>query len=116
MEYFNPKAANTVSGVSYTGAEIYASSGNRSPFSANLKDFGPRLGFSWQPEHRVVVRGGAGFYFGPSPHMVAGTGLDSDGFSADTNWDATCYNGDGNTVINGSSACTGAAPGSPAPK
>ena len=38
-----------MSGVSYTGAEVYASSGNRSPFTANLKDFGPRLGFSWQP-------------------------------------------------------------------
>ena len=48
LEYFNPTAAGSVSGVSYTGAEIYASSGNRSPFATNLNNFGPRLGFSWQ--------------------------------------------------------------------
>ncbi len=47
--------------------------------------------------------------------MVGGTGLNSDGFSADTSWDATCYNADGNTVINGTSLCTGAGPGSPDP-
>ena len=114
LEYFNPNATNTVSGVSYKGAEIYAGHGSKSPFAANLKDFGPRLGFSWQPEHRMVIRGGAGFYFGPSAHMVGGTGIDSDGFSADTQWNATCYNADGNTVINGTSLCAGATSG-PAP-
>ena len=115
LEYFNTTIPNTVNGVSYTGAEIYAGNGGRSPFTTNLKDFGPRLGFSWQPEPRLVIRAGAGFYFGPSPHMVAGTGIDSDGFSADTQWNATCFNADGNTVINGTNSCTGAAPGSPAP-
>ncbi len=35
-------------GVYYTGAEVYVSSGNRSPFTTNLKDFGPRLGVTWQ--------------------------------------------------------------------
>ncbi|HEY6488725.1 MAG: carboxypeptidase regulatory-like domain-containing protein [Terracidiphilus sp.] len=109
LEYFNPTAASSVSGVSYTGAEVYAGGGNRSPFTANLKDLAPRLGLSWQPASRLVIRGGGGFYFGPSPHMVGGTGLDSDGFSADTEWNATCFNGDGNTVINASDACaTGA--------
>ena len=115
LEYFNPSVQNTVNGVSYTGAEIYASSGSRSPFTANLHDFGPRLGFSWQPVHQVVIRGGGGFYFGPSPHMVGGTSLNSDGFSTVTNWDATCFNDDGNTVINNTSLCTGAGAGSPAP-
>jgi hypothetical protein len=115
LEYFNPTVQNTVNGVSYTGAEIYANNSSRSPFTSNLKDFGPRLGFSWQPEHRFVIRGGGGFYFGPSPHMVAGTGLNSDGFSANTNWDATCFNDDGNTVINGTSLCTSAEAGSPVP-
>jgi hypothetical protein len=32
-----------------------------------------------------------------------------------TNWDPTCFNDDGNTVYNGTSGCSGAAPGSPAP-
>lgn len=115
LEYFDPRAQNTVNGVSYTGAEIYAGVHGRSPFATNFKDFGPRLGFSWQPQHSLVIRGGGGFYFGPSPHMVAGTGLNSDGFSTNTQWDATCYNDDGNTVINGSSLCPGAAAGSAAP-
>ncbi len=115
VEYFDPTAAATVSGVSYTGAEVYASGGNRSPFTSNLKDFGPRLGLSWQPVNHLVVRGGGGIYYGPSAHMVGGVGLDSDGFSADTTWDATCFNADGNTVYNGTSGCVGAAAGSPVP-
>jgi Carboxypeptidase regulatory-like domain len=115
LEYFNPTVANTVNDVSYTGAEIYVNGDNRSPFTAQLKDFGPRLGFSWQPEHRLVIRGGGGFYFGPSPHMVGGAGLNSDGFSSVSNWDATCYNANGNTVINGTSLCSGAGAGSAAP-
>jgi hypothetical protein len=45
--------------------------------------------------------------------MVGGVGLDSDGFSADTQWNATCFNADGNTVINGTDACATAAAGDP---
>jgi Carboxypeptidase regulatory-like domain len=98
LEYFNPNASNTFDGVSYTGAEVYASSGDRSPFTPNLTNFGPRLGFSWQPSTRLVVRGGGGFYFGPSPQMVGGVALDSDGFSSSTEWNATAWNGDPNTI------------------
>jgi hypothetical protein len=98
LEYFDPTATNTVGGVGYSGAEIYASSGNRSPFATNFKDFGPRLGFAWQPSSHAVVRGGAGFYFGPSPHMVAGAGVNSDGFSTVTQWNATAWNQDPNTI------------------
>jgi outer membrane receptor protein involved in Fe transport len=98
LEYFNPTATNTVSGVNYSGAEIYANSGSRSPFATNFKDFGPRLGFSWQPTTRLVVRGGAGFYFGPSPQMVAGASVNSDGFSTVTQWNATAWNQDPNTI------------------
>ncbi len=115
MEYFNPNATNTVSGVSYTGAEVYVNSGNRSPFTANRKDFGPRLGFAWQPISHLVVRGGAGFYYGPSTHNVATATANSDGFSSWTGWDATCYNANGNTVFNGTSACQYAPAGSPPP-
>ncbi|HUN83865.1 MAG TPA: carboxypeptidase regulatory-like domain-containing protein [Terracidiphilus sp.] len=98
FEYFDPTATNTLDGVAYTGAEIYASSGNRSPFTTNLTNFGPRLGFSWQAASRLVVRGGAGFYYGPSAEMVGGTGLDSDGYSSQTTWNATNWNEDPNTI------------------
>lgn len=115
LEYFDPTAAATVSGVNYTGAEIYANGSHRSPYETNLTNFGPRLAFAWQPAARLVIRGGAGYYYGPSTQMVAGAGQDSDGFSTSTLWNATCFNADGNTVFNGSSACVGAAAGSPAP-
>jgi hypothetical protein len=115
LEYFDPKAAAAASSVSFTGAEVYTDSGHRTPFSTNFKDFSPRLGVSWQPVTSLVVRGGGGFYYGPSAEMVGSSSLNSDGYSSVTNWNATCYNADGNTVYNGTSACVGSAPGSPAP-
>jgi hypothetical protein len=115
LEYFNPTAAGSASGVSYNGAEVYVNGGNRSSFSTNLGDLGPRLGVTWQPVSHMVVRGGAGFYYGPSPEMAASGSLNSDGFSSVTNWNATCYTNGGNTTFNGTSGCAGAASGSPAP-
>jgi hypothetical protein len=115
LEYFDPNAQGNDNGVAFTGAEIYVNGNQRSPFTTNFKDFGPRLGFTWQPLSHLVMRGGTGIYYGPSQEMVATGSLDSDGFSSVTNWNATCLNADGNTVYNGTSGCVGAAPGSPAP-
>ena len=72
LEYFDPTAVGTDpnTGLPFTGGEVFASSGHRSPFTTNLTNFAPRLGFSWQPAKHLVVRGGAGFYFGPSAQMV----------------------------------------------
>jgi hypothetical protein len=100
QEYFNPNAAGSASGVSFTGAEVYVNGGNRSPYIANMHDFGPRLGFAWQPVSHLVVRGGAGFYYGPTTHNVESAGANSDGFASSTTWNATCSNGDSNTVFN----------------
>jgi hypothetical protein len=114
LEYFDPKATNTVNGVSYTGAEVYANGSNRSPFTTNLHDFGPRLGFAWQPAQHFVVRGGASIYYGPTLHNVASAGNDTDGFSSTTTWNATCFNanGLGNTFFNtGNAPCN--APATP---
>lgn len=113
MEYFNPNVSNTFNGVSYTGAEVYVNGGNRSPYSTNLHDFGPRLAFAWQPVTHLVLRGGAGFYYGPTTHNVASAGQNSDGFASSTTWNATCSSQDGNTVFSGTSACAGAPAGSP---
>lgn len=103
QEYFNPGVSNTFDGVSYVGAEIYANGGQRSPFTANLHDLGPRLAFAWQPVQHFVVRGGAGFYYGPSTHNVGSALSNTDGYSSSTLWNATCYNADGNTVFNSDS-------------
>ena len=114
QEYFDPNASNTVNGVSYTGAEIFVNGSNRSPFTTNLHNFGPRLAIAWQPGTHFVVRAGAGIYYGPSTQNVASALNNTDGFSSSSTWQATCFDAQGNTVFNGTSACAGAAPGSPA--
>jgi Carboxypeptidase regulatory-like domain len=98
LEYFNPTISASANGVDYTGAEIYVDGSNRSPFTTNLKDFGPRVGFSWQPTKHVVFHGGAGIYYGPSPQMVGSASLNSDGYSTSTTWNATQWNNDPNTI------------------
>ena len=105
LEYFNPDLNSTVNGVSYTGAEVFAKDGSRSPFHTNLGDIGPRASFAWQPVHKFVVRGGGGIYYGPSTEMVGNASLDSDGFATSSNWDATNYNADGNTIFNSTAGC-----------
>jgi len=112
QEYFNPTITNTIGGVSYTGAEVYVNGSNRSPFKTNLHNFGPRLAFAWQPITHFVVRGGAGFYYGPSTHNV-GSAVNTDGFSSGSPWNGTCFNADGNSVfgLNGAAACPAPAPG-----
>jgi hypothetical protein len=100
MEFFDPTVQYTVNGVSLTGGEEFAGQGrSRSPFTTNLKNFGPRIGIAWQPLARTVVRAGGGIYYGPSTQMVANSALNSDGFYAATTWNATEYNADGNTVM-----------------
>ena len=106
QEYFDPNATNTDNGVSYTGAEIFNNSGNRSPFKTNMHDFGPRLAFAFQPITHFVIRGGVGFYYGPSTEMTAGAFINTDGFSSSTFQNSNCPNLDTNWVLYGSSACT----------
>lgn len=92
LEYFNPTVTNTVAGVPYTGAEIFANPHDRSPFTTNMTNFGPRLGIAWQPVPVLVFRAGAGFYYGPSPHQPSNASANSDGFSTSTFWNATAWN------------------------
>ncbi|MGC2170795.1 MAG: carboxypeptidase regulatory-like domain-containing protein [Candidatus Sulfotelmatobacter sp.] len=106
QEYFAPNVSNTYLGVPYTGAELYVNSSDRSPFKTNLHDFGPRLAFAFQPVNHFVVRGGVGFYYGPSTEMAASAAINTDGFSSSTYPNSNCPNLDGNWVFYGSSACT----------
>jgi len=116
LEYFNPKAVGTDPVIGpFTGGEVFAGTGSRSPFTTNWKDFSPRLGFAWKALNHLVVRGGAGYYYGPSVHMVSGAGTNSDGFSTVNNWNATCLTANGNSTYNGTSLCANAPAGSPAP-
>ena len=106
QEYFDPTVSNTYLGVPYTGAELYVGGSNRSPFKTNLHDFGPRLAFAFQPVNHFVIRGGVGFYYGPSTEMAASAAINTDGFSSSTYPNSNCPNLDGNWVFYGSSACT----------
>jgi hypothetical protein len=98
LEYFDPNAAGSSNGVNFTGGEVFATSGNRSPFLTNWKDLGPRLGLAWQPNKDFVVHAGAGYYYGPSVQMVSGAGQNSDGFSSASNWNSSDWNNDPNTI------------------
>jgi hypothetical protein len=98
LTYFNPDLAYTVNGVNLRGGEQFVGPGG-SPFTTNWKDISPRVGFSWQPVPRAVVRGGFGMFYGPSPIMVANPSLDSDGFFASTLWSPVASLADGNTVV-----------------
>jgi hypothetical protein len=100
LEYFDPNLQFTADSVPLTGGEVFMDKNNRTPFTTNLKDLGPRVGLSWQMSQHMVVRAGASIYYGPSTEMVANGSQDSDGFTSSSSWDATNYNADGNTVIN----------------
>jgi hypothetical protein len=97
LESFDPNVQYTVSGVPLVGGEQFVSKGGSS-FTTNLKNFGPRIGLTYQPFNRLVVRGGFGIFYGPTTQMVANSALNSDGFFAATTWNGTAYNADGNTV------------------
>jgi hypothetical protein len=45
----------------------------RAQVPTNYKDFGPRLGFSYNPFSKLVLRGGFGVVFQPSAFQAAGT-------------------------------------------
>jgi hypothetical protein len=119
LEYFNPTLPFDINGLSLKGGEQFVHGGARSPFTTNLKDIGPRASFAWQPAHHVVIRGGAGIYYGPSTQMVANPVLNSDGFGTISTWNGTNYNNDptaynnnlpnaapqGNTVFNSTADC-----------
>jgi len=72
---FNPSAATPLAqqtGLAITGgAQFLGASGNPTKaWSANTKDFGPRVGFSYAPLSRLVVRGGYGILFLPDSQRL----------------------------------------------
>ncbi|MGA7521738.1 MAG: carboxypeptidase regulatory-like domain-containing protein [Acidobacteriaceae bacterium] len=101
LEYFDPSVQYSANGVPLTGGEEFAGvdGHSRSPFTTNMKNFGPRVSFAWQAAKDLVLRGGSGIYYGPSSQMVANSALNSDGFFAATFWSSTAYNADGNTTL-----------------
>ncbi|MCI0718789.1 MAG: carboxypeptidase regulatory-like domain-containing protein [Acidobacteria bacterium] len=98
QNYFDPNAQFTVNGVNLIGGSRFPTN-NESPFKTNYKNFGPRFGLAYQPFDRMVVHGGFGIFFGPSPHSVAVGGTNADSFSSRTTWNAVTFDPFGNTVL-----------------
>ncbi len=86
MEYFDSTLPYTVNGVNMTGAEVFASNKDRSPFVTNWRDVAPRFGLTYMARHNMVVRGGFGISYGPSVHMVSVNQFNDDSFDAETTW------------------------------
>lgn len=98
LEYFDPSAQYTANGVSLTGGERFVKNGGSSS-TTNWRDFSPRIGMAYQLTNRLLMRGGFGIYYGPSPQMIANSALNSDGFYPYTSWLSSSYNANGNTVM-----------------
>ena len=65
MNSFSPTAINPVSGtpgiVTFAGVNGVP----RTAFDAQYRDFGPRFGFAYNASKHLVIRGGAGVFYGP---------------------------------------------------
>ena len=63
---FDPTAINPVSGT--PGVVTFAGQNGvpTTSFDANYKNFGPRLGFAYNAPFGLVIRGGAGIFYGPN--------------------------------------------------
>ncbi len=75
-EYFGPISEQN-SLLANLGSDgllhMVGSGGVNSPYDRDLNNFGPRLGFAWNPHSRTVVRGGYGIYYDyiPQDLMIA---------------------------------------------
>jgi hypothetical protein len=79
---FNPNLINPIStsvGQTLPGALVFLSPGNRSSYNTNYGNVAPRIGFSYQPIPKLVVRGGYGFFYPPSLFIPAAS---TDGYGS----------------------------------
>src|SRR5437762_2881193 len=76
LAFFNP----------YTAAwEQFGVNASSTPFDTSKKEFGPRIGFAWNPRGGLVVRGGYGItYPGSTGHGRAGDGQPGPNLLANT--------------------------------
>lgn len=77
-KWFNQRAANMAQGIPSNQDALVAFApsgsfyGRTGLYSAQTRNFAPRVGFAWSPQEKTVVRGGFGMYydnFGPALAM-----------------------------------------------
>ena len=89
LSYWDPNAASAIGAVAVPAGVTCPACANlkgamhlvntpgaahgRQQVPTNYKDFGPRIGFSYNPFTKMVVRGGFGVVFQPSAFQAAGT-------------------------------------------
>ncbi len=95
-ETFNPNAASPLAAATglsgLTGGVVFTgvNGASRRQFSPQYANFGPRIGFSYELNGNMAIRGAYGVYFGPSLRS-AGATIGNEGFSA-----VTTYTGSAN--------------------
>jgi hypothetical protein len=106
LSYWNPNLASPLQGLvsasatcpacgDLKGQMVFAGSAadpyGRHQAPTQKKDFGPRVGFAYNPTRNLVVRGGYGIVYAPSALQAAGTdgspGIE--GFTSQTNFSST---------------------------
>lgn len=83
---FDPDAVNPIStsiGQSVLGELQFLTSSNRGVYDTNYNNVAPRIGFSYQANHKLVFRGGYGFFYPQSANNLAGM-ASADGYSPST--------------------------------
>jgi len=112
QDWFNPNAVNPLNNgsISYTdpltgqpvtrpllGGEVFATPNQRTNYVTDWSNIQPRLGFAYQFEQKMVVRGGYGIYYGQSRSGASGVvPWGSAGFDEYTNV-ITTFNSDRTT-------------------
>lgn len=100
LNWFDPSAVSPLDVPSLGtlhGGEVFASSGQRSPYDIDWYDVQPRFGFSYQLNPKWVFRGGYGIYFSQTRSGANGlSSYSSEGFNQYTSM-ITTYGNDGAT-------------------
>lgn len=95
MNTFNPNIPSTQlaqesglpglkGGLVFAGVNTHP----RRQFKPQWLNFSPRFGFAYKLNHRTVVRGGYGIFYGPSYRAAAGT-VGNEGFSSTTTYEGS---------------------------
>jgi hypothetical protein len=112
-EYFGPmsEAHNLLSNLASDGTlQMVGTHGLNGLYNRDLHDFGPHIGFAWNPMKRTVVRGGYGVFFDYVPqHLMIANFTTSAGVATNPigpqpvlpmNFDGTVFNGTNSGPIN----------------